>query len=104
MDPVYVIGLAAMLVEALVQVIKGWVPADVSVPSWLWPVLSAIFGVALCELAGIDAMAALGLSIEQPIVGAALTGILISRGSNFTHDLWDRVKRGKTTGATAQNG
>ncbi len=102
MEPVYVIGLAAMLVEALVQVIKGFVPNGISTPHWLWPLVSTVLGVALCVLARVDAVGALGLPLASPFVGEVITGVLISRGSNFEHDLWDHLTPGKK--ASTQNG
>jgi hypothetical protein len=83
--------LFGILVEAIIQVAKGWVPETASVPGWLWPVVSAALGVAMCATAGVDALSALGVEISMPFIGRAVTGLLVSRGSNFLHDLWDRI-------------
>lgn len=83
--------LFGVLVEAIVQVAKGWVPENFAVPGWLWPVAAAVLGVAMCVTAGVDALSALGVKIAVPFIGQALTGLLVSRGSNFLHDVWDRL-------------
>lgn len=43
-------------------------------------------GVILCLSTGLDIFELLGITVRWPIVGMILTGVLISRGSNFIHD------------------
>ena len=87
--------LFGTLIEAIIQVAKGWTPENAEVPNWLWPVVSAGLGIVLCVTAGADALSALGIEITVPFIGQAVTGIFVSRGSNFLHDLWDRVNAPK---------
>jgi hypothetical protein len=84
--------LFGVLVEAIIQVVKGWLPDAVIAPGWLWPVASAVTGIILSFAAGVDALSALGVEITAPFVGQVVTGLLVSRGSNFIHDLWKRIK------------
>lgn len=44
-------------------------------------------GLLLAISTGIDILALVGVNSKIPILGVILTGILISRGANFTHDL-----------------
>jgi hypothetical protein len=44
-------------------------------------------GLLLSIATGADILAFVGISSKIPLVGIVLTGILISRGANFTHDL-----------------
>ncbi|QLY78366.1 hypothetical protein [Clostridium intestinale] len=39
----------------------------------------------------LDIMTTLGIPVKVKIIGIVLTGILISRGSNFVHDLFSSV-------------
>jgi len=39
----------------------------------------------------LDIMTTLGIPVKDKIIGILLTGILISRGSNFIHDLFSSV-------------
>ena len=48
---------------------------------------SAILGILLCVLANVDFFALVGVELSIPIVGIALSGLLVSRGANFVHDL-----------------
>jgi len=57
----------------------------------MWPIVSAALAVTLCVLADVDVLAVAGLSLGAPVVGSTLTGVLISRGANFMHDIWDRM-------------
>lgn len=48
---------------------------------------SLLLGVILALGTGIDFFAMVGLPIKIAYVGSVLTGIILSRGSNFIHDL-----------------
>lgn len=75
---------AALIVEALWETTKMfWQNGKFS-----YDKLGAVmFGELVAIGAGIDFMAAVKLPIKIPYVGMILTGILISRGSNFMHDI-----------------
>lgn len=92
METIAIVFILAILVEAVVQVIKGWVPEDVNAPAWLWPVVSAVLGVGVCIAASVDMLTLLGVSLPVPFLGPVLTGVLISRGASFVHDLWENIK------------
>ena len=77
--------LFGVLVQAVVQVCKGFIPDAATVPAWLWPVVSAVIGIAMCVTARVDALSALEVDISVPYIGQAVTGLLVSRGSNFLH-------------------
>lgn len=48
---------------------------------------SLIVGVLLALGANLDLFTLVGIDLNIPLLGMLLTGILISRGSNFIHDL-----------------
>ena len=50
-----------------------------------------MIGVTMCVTARVDALTALGVEIAVPFIGQAITGVLVSRGSNFLHDLWEKI-------------
>ena len=88
--------LAAFLVESLIQTIKpiydrerGW-NSDV--------ILALIISITVCMLVEIDLFTRVGLAILVPndvvgsYIGSALTGIIVSRGSNLAHDLLKYVE------------
>ncbi|MCL2812614.1 MAG: hypothetical protein FWD25_12100 [Clostridia bacterium] len=91
MEAIGAVLLLAVVVEALIQVIKGWLPTGASVVGWLWPVVGAIIGVALCLLADVDLLHLAGVDLKSPPIGMILTGLLISRGASFVHDIWANV-------------
>ena len=68
---------------------------EVTPPSWMWPAVSAAIGIAMCVSAHVDALSALGVEITVPFIGQAITGLLVSRGSSFLHDIWDSINRPK---------
>lgn len=76
------------------QVVKSWVPESVNTPAWLWPVVGAVLGVGVCIAASVDVFTLLGVTLAVPIVGPVVTGILISRGASFVHDVWNRINNG----------
>lgn len=92
--------LLAMLVEALVDYGKMiFVEHKV-----VWPKVATILcGIALAVLANIDMLAALGVVFIVPYVGCVITGILISRGSNYLFAFIKRFTEVKS-GATVPEG
>ncbi|MBW7572764.1 hypothetical protein [Caproiciproducens faecalis] len=50
-------------------------------------VFSILLGVFVSIAYGIDMLAMVGLKTSVPLVGSILTGILVSRGSNYVFDL-----------------
>ncbi|MBA4509991.1 hypothetical protein LAV35_14385 [Clostridium sporogenes] len=46
-----------------------------------------IFSEVLCLTTGMDFLKALDINVNVPYLGIIFTGFLISRGSNFMHDL-----------------
>lgn len=49
------------------------------------------FGELIAIGSNIDFLAAVGLPMDIPYVGRILTGLLISRGANFMHDLLENL-------------
>lgn len=82
--------LVAFIIEALIHTVK---PAYDPTKGWNKDALFALFvGIAVCILTNVDLFETVGLHISIPYVGAALTGILASRGSNVAHDLFKIVQ------------
>ena len=50
-----------------------------------------IVGIAVSILAKIDIFAMQGITLSIPLIGWILTGILMSRGANLIHDLFNRL-------------
>jgi hypothetical protein len=88
--------LVAFIVEALIHTLK---PAYDPDKGWNKDALFAlIVGVLVCSLTNVDLFSAVGLNIQIPYVGAALTGILASRGSNVVHDIFKFVQEKSISG------
>ena len=80
--------MAALLVEALWESLKMlWQAGKLN-----YDRLGAILlGLAVCVLAKIDFFTTVGVSIPPPF-GYIASGILVSRGANFFHDLIKKVE------------
>lgn len=48
---------------------------------------SLLIGVLVAVATGADIMEMVGVPMKIPYIGVVLTGLLISRGANFTHDI-----------------
>ncbi|MGQ9756109.1 MAG: hypothetical protein ACUVRF_09170 [Desulfotomaculales bacterium] len=84
----------AILIEGVVEWLKDFTVSKVK-PQKVAAVIIAVL-VALTTRA--DVFVALGIPSKVPYVGCVLTGLLISRGANYFHDLWDRVNRWRKQG------
>jgi hypothetical protein len=87
--------IAAIFVKAIVDYAKPlW---QASAKSALISQLVAIgLGVAICVLGNIDMLEMAGLSLNAPVVGAAISGVIVSGGANIIYDIADGIKNRKT--------
>ncbi len=77
--------VAAFLIETLLQTIK---PIYDKEKKWqIDQIMAIIIGILVCVGADIDVFKLIDLPMKVPYLGAALTGIIASRGSNVAHDV-----------------
>jgi len=79
----------AILVEVCVDIIKSAIPV---VKGWGSQLASIAVGVLLATATTTGLLMALEVSLTIPWVDYFLTGLIISRGSNFIHDLLGKLK------------
>lgn len=90
MEAVLIILVAALLAEAVWETGKMvWQQGKISVDRTGALLVGILFAVG----AGLDLCTVLGICFVYPIIGQLLTGILISRGANFVHDLLKGVEQ-----------
>ena len=78
----------ALLVEAIWETLKMvWQEGKININT----IGALIVGIGVSILAKIDIFAMQGISLSIPLVGWVLTGILMSRGANFIHDLFNKL-------------
>jgi hypothetical protein len=80
--------VAAILVESVLETIMLVVDAaGISKKEFIGKVGSLIIGLTIAFSYSLDLPSIIGLTDGYKLFGVILTGILISRGSNFIHDL-----------------
>ena len=81
--------IIAILIEAVWENLKMiWQNGKFSIDK-----IGALFiSILTCVLVNADIFNLVGLSISIPFMGSILTGILISRGANFVHDIFSKIK------------
>ena len=97
MDNLLVIIYAALLVEAVVNVVRNISEKETCWKYWVSLALGITVAVLVAVNYDLDFFEALGMSGKIPYVGAVLTGFIISRGANIVSDLVGRLnsyKRG----------
>ncbi len=78
----------ALLVEAIWETLKMvWQEGKININT----IGALIVGIAVSILAKIDIFAMQGITLSIPLIGWILTGILMSRGANFIHDLFNKL-------------
>jgi hypothetical protein len=89
MQALAIIIIAALLAEAVWETGKMvWQQDKISVDR----VGALLVGILFAVGAGLDLCVALGICFVWPIIGQVLTGVLLSRGANFVHDLLKTVE------------
>lgn len=61
-------------------------------------IFSILLGVFVAVAYGVDMLALVGLKTPVPFIGSILTGILISRGSNYVFDLVKTLTSARANG------
>ena len=90
MEAVAVLIVLALLIEAIVETVKQAVEGGIK-----WPAVAAMAGgVGVCIAAGVGIFGILNISFPAWL-DATITGILVSRGSNFISDLFGKLKGSK---------
>jgi hypothetical protein len=93
------LALIAFLVEALIQTIKPIYDKETGYSRSR--ILSILVGIIVCVVTNVDLFKILGLTSEIPIIGSVLTGIIVSRGSNFVHDIF-KFMQGKANSQASE--
>lgn len=93
MDMILLALVGAVIVEGIVEyaksIYKGFTGGQAKTA--ITQVVSIVLGVLLSAAGGWDVFAALGVTFLAPGIGVVLTGIVISRGSNYASDIIKRI-------------
>ena len=92
MQNLFLIIIISVLAESIWETLKmTWQNGKISIDK----IGALIISLILTLGTKMDLLALLGLETTIPYMGAFLTGIIVSRGSNFTHDLLNKVSNTK---------
>ena len=89
----------SVIVEAVIAYVKTWV---VEKKVQWQQLLAVVFGIVISFAYQLDIPALAGIESHIDYVGNVLTGILISRGSNYIHDLYKNIIAKKTMNSEAK--
>jgi hypothetical protein len=89
MENILILVVAALIGEAVWETLKMvWQEGKLSIDR----VGALVVGLLIAVAGGLDLPAQMGVPLAIPYVGMILTGILISRGANFVHELLRRLQ------------
>lgn len=81
--------IIAILIEAIWENIKMvWQNGKLSIDM----IGSLVLSILVCILTRADIFPILGITVVVPFIGNVLTGIIVSRGANFIHDLFTKIQ------------
>ena len=84
--------IVAILIEAIWENLKMiWQNGKVSIDK----IGSLIISVVMCLLVNANVFSIVGLTISIPYIANIFTGIIISRGANVVHDLFEKIANKK---------
>ena len=98
MTGIALVLILSITVEGIVEYGKTiWdLVTNKNIKTAVFQACALIASVALCELAGADLFAQLGVAFSWTPIGGILTGIFASRGANYVADLIKRLQAAKT--------
>ncbi|MDP4127373.1 MAG: hypothetical protein Q8912_10555 [Bacillota bacterium] len=101
MDGLALVFLLAVVVEKVVEILKGVVYSIPFFPDKFRPltleVLSLAFGLLLAFQSNIDAFQLINVKLLNPMVGVGITGLVIGKGANFAHDFFHSIGKDQKT-------
>ena len=94
MQTIALILVLAITVEALIQYGKTILEMleKKQYKTFATQLAAILISVFICFAAGVDLCSLVGISFMVPWLGTLLTGIVVSRGSNYTSDLIKRLQ------------
>ena len=94
MQTIVLILVLAITVEALIQYGKTILEMleKKQYKTFATQLAAILISVFICFAAGVDLYALVGVSFTVPWLGTLLTGIVVSRGSNYTSDFIKRLQ------------
>ncbi|MDU7243281.1 hypothetical protein [Clostridium sp.] len=88
MGNLLIIVMIALIAESVWETLKmTWQEGKVSIDRIGALVVALVLSIGV----RLDILSLLGINTTIPLLGVILTGILISRGSNFIHDLLVKI-------------
>ena len=88
MEKLLIIIMVALVAESVWETLKmTWQEGKVSIDRIGALVVALVLSIGV----RLDILSLLGINTTIPLLGVILTGILISRGSNFIHDLLVKI-------------
>lgn len=89
MEKFFGLFLLAVVVEATVSYVQEWFVNK----NFNWKqIMAAVLGVIVAVGYNLDLIAMFGMQSVIPYLGVVLTGLIVSRGSNFIADLLKKVQ------------
>ena len=94
MQTIVLILVLAITVEALIQYSKTIIEMleKKQYKTFATQLTAILLSVFICFAAGVDLYTLVGVSFTVPWLGMLLTGIVVSRGSNYTSDFIKRLQ------------
>jgi len=83
--------ILSILVEFVTNVIKSILP--IIKKNGKSHMIAAVLGIVLCISTGVGILQSLDISINIAYIDYAVTGLVVSRGSNAVHDMRDLFKK-----------
>lgn len=90
MENILIILAITTIAESVWETLKmTWQKGKISIDR----IGALITALIVCIGVNIDVLALLEITTQIPFLGTILTGILVSRGSNFVHDLFQKLTK-----------
>lgn len=93
MENLFIVLIVALIAESVWETLKmTWQKGKLCLDR----VGALVVSLVICIDIKLDMLTLLGINTTIPFIGIILTAILISRGSNFLHDLLERIGQVKS--------
>lgn len=91
MEGYYLLIILTILTEKITQLVKDLLPESAFTERGK-RIISSVIGIALAFTVQVDLLGILGINSMNPYIGTIISGLVISGGANYVHDLFGAIK------------
>lgn len=85
----------SLIVEYLVKILKPVIPVETIANIPVGLIFAMVIGVTVTMVTDVNIFEILGFQLSNIMIGQILTGLIVSGGSGFVHELFEKLRNSR---------